>query len=73
MERPPSELLSTTQVCERLGIDRSTLTRWVASKRIAAAHKLPGPRGAYLFNPEEVDRVRTEVPAAALSPGRPAA
>jgi excisionase family DNA binding protein len=63
MQRPPSELLSTTQVCERLGIDRSTLTRWVGAGRIAAAHKLPGRSGAYLFDPAEVERVKAELSA----------
>jgi len=42
-------LLTSREVCDRLGIDRSTLTRWVQSGRIEAAQKLPGLRGAYLF------------------------
>lgn len=51
-------LLSTTEAVERLNIDRSTLTRWVASGRIKPAHKLPGLRGAYLFDEAEVERVK---------------
>lgn len=47
--------LTSAEVCDRLGIDRSTLSRWVASGRIKYAIKLPGLRGAYVFTPEAVD------------------
>lgn len=53
-----SELLTSEQVCEALDIDRSTLSRWATSGRIEPAMKLPGIRGAYLFAPAEVERVR---------------
>lgn len=46
------------QVCEDLDIDRATLVRWVAREIAAPAMKLPGPNGAYLFAPAEVDRLR---------------
>jgi excisionase family DNA binding protein len=62
-----NELLSTAEAVERLNIDRSTLTRWVAGGRIEPAMKLPGLRGAYLFDPAEVERVRGESRAAAAS------
>lgn len=54
---PP--LITSAEACERLTIDRSTLSRWVAAGRIVPATKLPGLRGAYLFDPAEVERVRT--------------
>jgi predicted site-specific integrase-resolvase len=54
-------LLTSADVCDKLGIDRSTLSRWVAGGRIATAYKLPGPRGAFLFDPAEVARVKTEL------------
>lgn len=57
-------LLSTAEAVAKLNIDRSTLTRWVAAGRIKPAHKLPGLRGAYLFDPTEVQRLRDENRAA---------
>lgn len=50
---PP--LVASREVCERLGIDRSTLTRWVQAGRIEPAMKLDGLRGGYLFAPETVE------------------
>ena len=58
-------LLPSVKVCAALGIDRSTLTRWVAAGKIRPAHKLPGTRGAYLFDPAEVERVRADNESAA--------
>ena len=61
-----THLLESAETCELLNIDRSTLTRWVASGRIKPAMKLSGKTGAYLFDPSEVERVRTaNAPAAA--------
>lgn len=57
MTQPP--LMGSIEACGILGIDRSTITRWVASGRIAA-HKMPGKSGAFLFDPAEVERVRAE-------------
>lgn len=51
---PP--LVTSNEVCERLEISRPTLSRWVASGRLVAAQKLPGLRGAYLFDPEVIDQ-----------------
>lgn len=50
-------LLTSREVCARLGIDRSTLTRWVQAGRITPAQKLPGLRGAYLFTADALDDV----------------
>ena len=57
------ELLTSAAVCTELHIDRSTLSRWVASERIRPATKLPGIRGAFLFTADEVERARAEVAA----------
>lgn len=54
------EHLTSADACQVLHIDRSTLSRWVSSGRIAPAMKLPGVRGPFLFAPEEVERVRIE-------------
>ena len=59
MNKTHDELLTAAETCAELGgIDRSTLTRWVQSGRIAPARKLPGRTGAYLFDPTEVQRVK---------------
>jgi excisionase family DNA binding protein len=59
-----SSLLASAEVCERLGIDRSTLSRWVAAGRIMPAYKSPGTRGPFLFDASEVERVKREQSAA---------
>lgn len=62
---PAPQLLPSAEVCDRLGIDRSTLSRWVQIGRIVPAVKLPGIRGPFLFDPDEVERVRVENEAVA--------
>lgn len=52
-------------MCDLLGIDRSTLSRWVALGRIAAAIKGPGIRGAYFFERAEVERLLAAADATA--------
>lgn len=52
--------MGSAEACEVLGIDRSTLTRWVARRWITPAQKMPGASGAYLFEPAEVERVAAE-------------
>lgn len=64
MAKAPN-LIRAAEVCARLGIDRSTLSRWVAAERIKPAMKLDGLRGPYLFTPAEVDRVAAEIAEAA--------
>lgn len=44
------ELIGADEASRALGIDRSTLTRWVAKGRLKPAHKVPGLRGPYLFD-----------------------
>lgn len=52
--RPP--LIGSAEVCQRLGIDRSTLTRRVARGEMTPVQKLPGHTGAFLFEAAEVER-----------------
>lgn len=60
----PNELLTSAETCEALSIDRSTLSRWVASGRIQTAFKMPGRTGGFLFAPTEVERVKAELRSA---------
>lgn len=50
------ELLSTAEVAARLGVHHATVARMVLDGRLSARHRAPGPRGAFLFDPAEVDR-----------------
>lgn len=63
MPNTPDDFITSAEVCAELGIDRSTLTRWVQAGRIKPATKLPGLRGPYLFTRSEVARVKAEVAA----------
>lgn len=60
---PDTILLATVEAADAIGVERSTLSRWIESGRIAAAHKLPGKNGAHLFALAEVERVRDEYAA----------
>lgn len=55
---PTAELMPTVEVARSLGLERSTLSRWVKEGRITPAMRLPGRTGAFLFHPAEVERVR---------------
>lgn len=55
----PHNLLPSKTVCERLNIDRSTLSRWVATGKIVTATQLPGKTGAFLFDAAEVARLES--------------
>lgn len=51
------DLRSSSEACEAIGIDRSTLSRWIKDCTAVPAMRLPGATGAYLFTPDEVDRL----------------
>ena len=51
-------LWTSAQVCDHLGIDRSTLSRWAKAGRITPAVKLPGLRGPRLFHPADVEALK---------------
>lgn len=67
MRNDSPRLLSSAEAATILGIHQTTVSGWVASGRLKAAHKLPGLRGAYLFAPSEVERVRATQTAEAAS------
>lgn len=50
-----SDLMATGDVAARLGIDRRTVLQRVASGRLTPVGKLPGARGAYLFDAEQIE------------------
>ncbi len=53
MAHPPSDLLTTGALAKAVGMERSTLVRWVQTGRVRPSSKLPGPTGAYLFSPSD--------------------
>lgn len=55
------DLLTTDEVCTLLDATPSTVSRWVRSGRLAPVRKLPGIRGAYLFDPAQVDLLRQRI------------
>jgi excisionase family DNA binding protein len=57
-------LIGSAEACTILGVDRSTLSRWVQLGKITPAMRLPGPKGVMLFNRDDVERLRTEYTAA---------
>jgi excisionase family DNA binding protein len=57
------QLIDTAEAARRLGVNRSTLTRWVGAGRIQPAYVVPGYRGNFLFEPAEVEALLTERPA----------
>lgn len=66
---PTTDLLGTVEAADLIGVERSTLSRWMATGRIAAAMKLPGRNGAVLFERSEVDRVAAAYAAGEYAPG----
>lgn len=54
------QLIGTAEAAEVIGVERSTLSHWIAKGRITPAQKLPGKTGVLLFTRAEVERVRDE-------------
>jgi len=53
------DLRGSGEACEVIGIDRSTLSRWIKDGTARPAMRLPGKTGAYLFTPREIERLAT--------------
>lgn len=51
-----SDLITTTEAAELLGVGRSTVTRWVDDGRLTPARKLAGLRGAWLFDRDTITK-----------------
>lgn len=48
-------MIGSREACQILGVDKSTLSRWVSAGRISPAGKLPGRNGALFFRPSDVN------------------
>ncbi len=60
-------LVGTAEAAHRLGIERSTISRWVAAGRLTPAVKLAGPTGAMLFDAGAIDRLAAKLATEATS------
>lgn len=69
MEPIEDTTVTSATACSWLGIDRSTLIRWVQDGRIVPAFKYPHRNGAYLFDRDDVERIAAERAAAAATFG----
>lgn len=53
-------LLSTRDVARELHKSERTVHRLVASGKLKPVAKAPGPNGAFLFSPDDVEALRQE-------------
>lgn len=58
-----TELLTSAEAADRLGISRMTVNRRVRSGDIPAAGRLPGRTGAWLFDPAVIDNLKAQADA----------
>jgi len=70
---PEVRYIGSSDVCERLGIDRGTLTHWIQAGKIKPSGKLPGPNGAYLWDPTYINGIVLDRAAARVAAERAAA
>lgn len=50
----PHDLIGAGEVCRMLEIDRGTLSRWVAKGKLVPLAQLDGPRGAFIFDRNDI-------------------
>lgn len=61
MPKPSPDLIGSAEACDLLGIDRSTLSRWVAAGKLDYWVQLPGTNGAFLFERRRVLTLAADV------------
>jgi DNA-binding XRE family transcriptional regulator len=52
--------LTSSQLADRLGVDRTTISRRIEAGSLRPAAKLPGKTGAWLFDPDNYQPKSTE-------------
>ena len=52
-----SDLVGSVEAAAIIGVDPSTITRWVEKKRLTPIAKAPGRYGAFLFTRTDVQRL----------------
>lgn len=53
-------LIATREASALLGVTTRTVARWVDEGTLTPAAQAPGPRGAYLFDAEQVECLAAE-------------
>ena len=53
-------LLTTSEAAAALSVSPQTISRWVSIGRISPVRKLPGVRGAFLFDPTDIETLAKE-------------
>jgi predicted site-specific integrase-resolvase len=61
---PNTDLISTAEAADILGVNIATVNRWAVAGRIEPTFTGPGKTGARMFARTEVERVKAEVTAA---------
>ncbi|MFE4469509.1 helix-turn-helix domain-containing protein [Leifsonia sp. NPDC056824] len=64
MEPTNNELIGTNEASKILNIDRTGVIRRVAAGELVPVQKLPGTRGAYIFNRSDVEELAKATSAA---------
>lgn len=62
MSNPYSQAMTSAEVAAALDKSVKTVTRMVADGRLTPIKRLPGPRGAFLFNPGQVEAILANEP-----------
>lgn len=58
------DLITTADLARQLGVTTRTIARWVEAGKLTYVHKLDGLRGAYLFAPDQAEKLRAaEMPS----------
>ena len=57
---PESDLVGSVEAATIIGVDPSTIARWVERKRLTPVAKAPGRYGAFLFSRTQVQRLARE-------------
>ena len=52
-----TDLRGSKEACDRIGVDRSTLSRWIKDGTAKPAMQLAIANGAYLFTNAEIERL----------------
>lgn len=60
MRKIEESLIGVAEASEIAGIDRRTIHRMVDRGELAPASKLPGLRGAYIFNRADIERIAAD-------------
>lgn len=58
--RPVPNLLTSAEVAQRAKVSTRTVARWVERGELEPAQKIPGIRGALLFDPAAVEAFLSE-------------